>query len=658
MISDRMPIIDLHIESREQLISALGEAAEIEHSLMCCYLYAMFSLKKSETEGVNAQELAVISGWRRSIRSIALEEMTHLTLVANLTSAIGGTPHFLRPNLPASPGFYPAGVVIKLAPFCLDTVDHFIFLERPAEIVISDGKTFEPVNYRRTVPSGRLMPFASDYATIGDLYKAIRRAIDNLAKKLGEAALFCGEASRQIHPSDSALPGLAAITDLASAHRALDTIVIQGEGSVAMGDSHFSRFQSIKTEYQQLLALRPEFSPARPVARNPLMRTPVNNDDRVHIIAEPAASLIDLANALYVHMLRMLQQVYSSHVRKASDKQALLKSAYLLMHATTSVAEHLTFLPANPEHPGTTAGMSFATIRMLAPLEVGETEVQLLRERTEELLEHIKKIATTVPELLATISVVSDVHVLLAAMSFSTVSGPATEPSQAGPSHAEQNQTEPQPGTTAEVEIAIGKSVEIHFEGKRCMHSRNCVLSLPQVFLANTTGQWLQPDATSVERLVAVAENCPSGAIRYVRRDNGAQEAPPPVNILNVRENGPLAVRAQILLRGVEIGYRATFCRCGRSNNKPFCDGSHAGNFVATGEPVTGDTTALDVRDGPISIAPQQNGPLEISGNLEICAGTGRTVARVTQARLCRCGHSNNKPFCDGSHAAVNFIAN
>jgi len=642
-----MPIPDLHIESREQLIGALGEAAEIEHSLMCCYLYAMFSLKKSETEGVSAQELAVIDRWRRIIRSIALEEMGHLTLVANLTSAIGGTPHFLRPNLPASPGFYPAGVVIKLAPFCLDTVDHFIFLERPAEMAVPDGKAFEPADYRRAVPSGRLMPFASDYATIGDLYNAIRRAIDNLAKKLGETALFCGEASRQIHPSDSALPGLAAITDLASAHRALDTIVIQGEGSVATGDSHFSRFQSIKTEYQQLLALRPEFSPARPVARNPVMRTPVNNDDRVHIIAEPAASLIDLANALYVHMLRMLQQVYSSHVRKASDKQALLKSAYLLMHATTSVAEHLTLLPANPEHPGTAAGMSFATIRMLAPLEMGAIEVQLLRERTEELLEHIKIIATSALELRETISVVSDVHALLSAMSFATVSEPT-----AVPIHAELP-----PDTIAKVEIVTGKSVEIHFEGKRCIHSRHCVLGLPQVFLADTPGQWIQPDATSAERLVAVAENCPSGAIRYVRRDNGARETPPPVNTLNVRENGPLAVRAPIHLRGVEIGYRATFCRCGRSNNKPFCDGSHAGEFVATGEPATGDTTALDVRDGSISIAPQQNGPLEISGNLEICAGTGRTVACVTQVRLCRCGHSNNKPFCDGSHAVVNFIA-
>lgn len=642
-----MPIPDLHIESREQLIGALGEAAEIEHSLMCCYLYAMFSLKKNEAEGVSAQELAVIDRWRRSIRSIALEEMTHLTLVANLTSAIGGTPHFLRPNFPASPGFYPAGVVIKLAPFCLDTVDHFIFLERPDGMVVPDGKAFEPVDYRRTVLSGRLMPFASDYATIGDLYNAIRRAIDNLAGKLGETVLFCGEASRQIHPSDSALPGLATITDLASAHRALDTIVIQGEGSVAAGDSHFSRFQSIKTEYLELLALRPGFSPARPVARNPVMRTPVNNDGRVHIVAEPAASLIDLANALYVHMLRMLQQVYSSHARKASDKQALLKSAYLLMHATTSVAEHLTFLPASAEHPGTTAGMSFATIRMLAPLEAGETEVRLLSERTAELLEHVKKMAASVVELRATINVVSEVHALISAMSFATAGEPATAPTHA----------QPQPDTAAKVEIATGKSIEIYFEGKRCIHSRHCVLELPQVFLANTPGQWIQPDATSAERLVAVAENCPSGAIRYVRRNHGAQETAPPVNTLNVRENGPLAVRAPILLRGVEIGYRATFCRCGRSNNKPFCDGSHTGEFVATGEPATDDTTALDVRDGPISIAPQQNGPLEINGNLEICTGTGRTIARVTHARLCRCGHSNNKPFCDGSHALVDFIA-
>jgi CDGSH-type Zn-finger protein len=61
------------------------------------------------------------------------------------------------------------------------------------------------------------------------------------------------------------------------------------------------------------------------------------------------------------------------------------------------------------------------------------------------------------------------------------------------------------------------------------------------------------------------------------------------------------------------------------------------------------------VRDGPLTVDPQTDGPLLVRGNLEITSGTGRVVARLVQARLCRCGGSNNKPFCDGSHVRVGF---
>ena len=81
------------------------------------------------------------------------------------------------------------------------------------------------------------------------------------------------------------------------------------------------------------------------------------------------------------------------------------------------------------------------------------------------------------------------------------------------------------------------------------------------------------------------------------------------------------------------------------------------GGFAASGEPPTGDVTALEVRNGPLRVDPQRNGPLSMTGNLEVCAGTGRAVARLTSVKLCRCGHSGNKPFCDGSHMRVGFEA-
>ncbi len=79
--------------------------------------------------------------------------------------------------------------------------------------------------------------------------------------------------------------------------------------------------------------------------------------------------------------------------------------------------------------------------------------------------------------------------------------------------------------------------------------------------------------------------------------------------------------------------------------------------FAASGEPKSGSVEPLSARDGPLHIQAMRNGPLQLRGNLEICAGTGRTVARVTEAKLCRCGQSKNKPFCDLSHIAAGFNA-
>ena len=194
------------------------------------------------------------------------------------------------------------------------------------------------------------------------------------------------------------------------------------------------------------------------------------------------------------------------------------------------------------------------------------------------------------------------------------------------------------------------------YEGKKCIHSRFCVTGAPQVFLANVVGPWIHPDAMPVDSLVEIAHACPSGAIRYRRKDGKADEAAPPVNLLSTREAGPYAVRADLRIAGEAVGFRATLCRCGASKNKPYCDGSHHEiGFSASGEPATGKADMLEVRDGPLAIEPQTDGPLEVRGNLEIISGTGRVVTRLVQARLCRCGGSSNKPFCDGTHARIGF---
>ena len=203
-----------------------------------------------------------------------------------------------------------------------------------------------------------------------------------------------------------------------------------------------------------------------------------------------------------------------------------------------------------------------------------------------------------------------------------------------------------------------GKHVVVRFYGSRCIHSRNCVLGRPDVFVPNAPGAWIQPDNASAEAVAEIAHNCPSGAITYERLDSSPQETAPKVNVVRIRENGPLAFHAELQIAGQASVYRATLCRCGASKNKPLCDGSHVGaGFTASGEPPAQESAALAQRDGTVRVKPAKNGPLLIEGNLEVVTGTGRTILRTRTAALCRCGGSANKPYCDGTHGKIGFVA-
>src|SRR5262245_61094764 len=130
-------------QHREQLAYLLTEAAEIEHGILCCYLFAAYSLKHGTSDGLTQDEAAAVRRWRSAVTGIAIEEMLHLSLVSNMLTAIGFAPQFQRPNFPVPPGYHPSGVVVSLAPFSFATLDHFLFLERPEGTDIPDGAGFE-----------------------------------------------------------------------------------------------------------------------------------------------------------------------------------------------------------------------------------------------------------------------------------------------------------------------------------------------------------------------------------------------------------------------------------------------------------------------------------------------------------------------------------
>jgi CDGSH-type Zn-finger protein/uncharacterized Fe-S cluster protein YjdI len=653
---------EIVIQDREELIYLLCEAAEFEHTVMCSYLYAQWTLKRGLEEGVTPSELAAIERWRRSLAQVALEEMLHLSLVNNLLAALGVAAHLWRPAFPVRPGHFPADVLMSLAPFGEATLDHFMYIERPEELQIADGAGFgHALHYRRIARPDMLAPSPQDYASQGHLYHGILQGLVRLSEQLGEERVFVGHDQAQVSVEEFGLPGLFRITDLASAHRAVEEIVLQGEGAPAhRDDSHFARFKAIRSELAELRAARPEFQPARPVVSNPMLGDTGITRDRVRVVEPLAGQVIDLGNSIYVLMIRTLSQVFAPSPLPRDLRAALATSTNVLMSAMGRVANVATRLPIDAARAGSTAAPNFELPGSAGAL-VQSCAARILGERSSELgaaarrLSHFVPLTDVADDLDLLARRFEELHLrfeerLGEATDHVAQLGVVTTPVGAAASVAELPHTR-----TAETpDVARTDAITLRFDGRRCIHSRHCVLEAPGVFLANTPGAWIHPEVTSVEHCVQIAHNCPSGAIAYERHDGGPQESAPSVNVVRVRENGPYAVHAQIESGVAE--FRVTLCRCGKSSRKPYCDGSHAAaGFAATGEPATIASETLAERGGRLTITPIVNGPLQLGGNVEICSGTGRTLLRTRSARLCRCGASDSKPFCDGSHARIGF---
>ena len=643
--------------SREQLVHALYEAAELEHNLMCTYLYAAFSLRSGADEGLSAEESATVERWRASIVQVAVEEMGHLAAVWNITAALGAAPRIGRMNFPLDAGYLPAGISVKLAPFNAQTLQHFIFLERPHGSSEPEGAGFAPErSFVRGNPAARLTPMSMDYDTVGVFYQALKDDLIALVARVGETAAFRGNPALQVAGSQYGFPDAKPVQCLKTALAAFDSIVAQGEGSPADAvSSHFQKFVTIRTELAALQAARAEFAPAFPAATNPVLRRPPRPEGRVWIEDSQAVATVDLANASYGLMLRLLAYAYAVPAGDPA-KGSVVDLGIGLMHAVALLGEHAARLPAGPSNSECHAGMSFTTLRDAAALPVGPAAEAFFADRMAELAGAAQELGETgssrpkrAAALFSTLArraqevwpVTPGASAHIAAISSAPTVAPPTVPAA--------------PAVDA-IEVVASDEIEIQYQARRCIHARFCVTGAPKVFLANVKGPWIHPEAMPVDALVEVAHACPSGAIQYTRRDGRPDESAPPVNLATVREAGPYAFRGELSLSGKPAGFRATLCRCGASRNKPYCDGTHHEvGFAASGEPPTTQADMLAVRDGPLAIDPQRNGPLRVRGNLEIVSGTGRVVARVESAYLCRCGGSQTKPFCDGTHAKIGF---
>src|SRR5215469_1217520 len=279
------------VQNREQLWYLLMEASQLEHMIMCQYLYAGFSLKRETDEGLSHDELAVVKQWRATLREIAVQEMLHLALVSNIAAAIGAAPNFSRPNFPQRSNYFPPAVQLALLPFDEPALLHFLYLERPEGMERTDAPGFVPTAPPHdAVRLEEALPRLQDFATVGHLYRGMEQGLDSLVARLGERAVFVAPRRAQCRPEELGWPELTEVTDLASAHAAIDKIIEQGEGARGQWqDAHYGRFLTMWEQFQTLKQANPSFQPARPVLPA-FTKQPYDIGDPQPIITAPLTS--------------------------------------------------------------------------------------------------------------------------------------------------------------------------------------------------------------------------------------------------------------------------------------------------------------------------------------------------------------------------------
>ena len=158
-----------------------------------------------------------------------------------------------------------------------------------------------------------------------------------------------------------------------------------------------------------------------------------------------------------------------------------------------------------------------------------------------------------------------------------------------------------------------GRDIEVSFDLDICVHIGECLRGQPQVFQLKRR-PWVAQDLAGADEVADIVRRCPSGALLYRRLDGGPEEESiGPTTVTPIRD-GPLMVSGKIEVRRedgkVETLPRATLCRCGQSQHKPFCDNQHlAVGFRAPGHPYRIHLSPVRCRlDAPISKAEDPRG--------------------------------------------------
>ena len=619
--------------TREELISLLTYAANLEHSLACVCLFAAYSLKNDVSEGgLTDAQAGLVRGWRQHLAAAAVDRMRHLAQLSNLLTAIGAVPAIARPPLLSSTSAASSESRFTLEPFSQQLLDRLI--------------TYERLDAPLTVPE--MTPYDGSASPNLTMRELCERLATEFASMPAEE-LFIGPKEAQANPRLLDLGDqLVTVVDLESARSAFAAITRTNENEA--GEPVASVFSTIRTEYLSALEearqANQQFEPVRPVVTNPATRFHGERAGYTRIIEPLTAAVADLFNGAYDTMLLMLRCFFIHAEETDTDLERLARASLRLMTSVIRpLSEVLTQMPVDSTSlPGRCAGPPFGDDGNLPDVVHRKAVWALLDERLWHL-------ALTATKLRLTPGLPTEIQEAVAALQdltcqFAPADGPHGVPAriaelkqmQAGLGCSilaalngpylvtnvetlrnwlgELLPTRPQvalcrcggsaikpfcDGTHARIgftaqkdpkrvpdrrDTYVGTSITILDNRGICAHSGFCTDRLASVFHVSDE-TFATPNGARMDEVIRAVRACPSGALSYalggIEIRDGVDQARPPA--IEVSKDGPYRVTGDIALKDWQ-GHdeprntgasreHYSLCRCGHSQNKPFCSGMH-----------------------------------------------------------------------------------
>jgi hypothetical protein len=358
------------LTTRDELVSALKHAAELEIAVMLQYIYAAYSIPNYATGAElvkcgrwTLEQLQIACGDGKEVRNYGMrgvllevshEEMIHFLMVNNILMAMGEPFYAAVPNFGDINQRFPIETDFALEPFNAATIQRFLRFEYPD--FLEEDLTGEV--------DAQDSPHT--YGSLSELYRQIRAGIETIPNLFvcpkkqgagGEHHLFLREDINKANPDYQ-----FEVDDVKSALFAIDVIVEQGEGcdpdSPKFEKSHFQQFRRLSETLaqQQMIGTTVPWNPAYPALRNPTLH---HRDRATTVVTVPETrQIMQIHDECYFLMMQMMVQHFG-HTPYASLRRSKLMNAAIdvMTGMMRPLGELLMTLPSGKR--GRTAGPAF-----------------------------------------------------------------------------------------------------------------------------------------------------------------------------------------------------------------------------------------------------------------------------------------------------------